>query len=223
MREAAGPNPSAAVRADLDDFQARLDANRVLLEERAKVADREVGEVLRAGMAPYNWAASGINIVNGRGELRDYLAFADFIPFGGIASRLARAGLARAGTRVATEAIDVATVQYRAVGGSHAQVVRARPPGSEANHIPPDSVNGLRYGEGPAIPMTIPHHRDTASWGSWISAKRHRKLQKELIDKGDFRGAQQMDIDDIREKFGNIYDEYIEQMLKYSKDKGYIK
>ena len=40
--------------------------------------------------------------------------------------------------------------------------------------------------------------------------------QKELIDKGLFREAQQMDIDDVRAKFGNKYNESIQEMLEYT-------
>ena len=41
-------------------------------------------------------------------------------------------------------------------------------------------------------------------------------IQKELIDKGLFREAQQMDIENVRALFGNKYDEAIQQMLEYT-------
>ena len=50
------------------------------------------------------------------------------------------------------------------------------------------------------------------------SAQAYRAKQKDLIDKGLFREAQQMDIDDVRTKFGNKYDEAIQQMLEYTEE-----
>ena len=57
---------------------------------------------------------------------------------------------------------------------------------------------------------------DTASWGRSKGAQAYRAKQKELIDKGLFREAQQMDIDDVRAKFGNKYNESIQEMLEYT-------
>jgi len=42
-----------------------------------------------------------------------------------------------------------------------------------------------------------------------------RKRQQELIQQGQFMDAVQMDIDDLRSKFGSQYDEGIQQMLEY--------
>ncbi|MGN6820465.1 MAG: hypothetical protein ACTHJR_17540 [Sphingomonas sp.] len=49
----------------------------------------------------------------------------------------------------------------------------------------------------------------------------YRQTQADLIANGDFRGAQQMDINDINTKFGNKYDDAIQQMLRYSQSKGH--
>ena len=67
----------------------------------------------------------------------------------------------------------------------------------------------------PCIEMKKEDHRKTASCGNSIEAREYRAKQKELIDKGDFRGAIQMDIDDIRGKFGDKYDAQIKEMLEY--------
>lgn len=64
----------------------------------------------------------------------------------------------------------------------------------------------------------IPDHRRTASWGPSDSAAVYRQRQKELIDQGKFREAQQMDIDDVRQKFGNKYESGLQQMVKYTDD-----
>lgn len=85
----------------------------------------------------------------------------------------------------------------------------------EVNHIPPDSVSTLERNDGPAIKMEKEDHRQTASWGNSREAREYRAMQKELIDSGKFREAIQMDIDDIRGKFGNKYDGAISEMMKY--------
>lgn len=77
-------------------------------------------------------------------------------------------------------------------------------------------MSPLAESEGPAIRMEPLDHQDTASWGNSRRAQLWRARQKELIDAGKFREAQQMDIDDIRAKFGPKYDEGIKQMLEYT-------
>ena len=45
-------------------------------------------------------------------------------------------------------------------------------------------------------------HRKTASWGSWAKASQWRSQQAKLIDKDKFGKAMEMDIRDIKRKFG---------------------
>lgn len=85
----------------------------------------------------------------------------------------------------------------------------------EVHHMPADSVSPIERSLGPAIKMDKEDHRQTASCGSSIEAREYQAAQREKIEKGDFRGAVQMDIDDIKEKFGNKYDKAIEQLLQY--------
>ncbi|WP_433729783.1 DNRLRE domain-containing protein [Actinoplanes sp. CA-051413] len=93
-------------------------------------------------------------------------------------------------------------------------------PGTEINHMPPNSINGMPKTAGPAIQMDLADHIKTASWGSFNSAKAHRAAQRALLDKGDTAGAVKMDIDDIRSKFGTKYDDAILEMLeKYPQKK----
>lgn len=101
-------------------------------------------------------------------------------------------------------------------GGSYKEV-KANSDGTkeEVHHMPADSASNLERNDGPAIKMEKEDHRQTASCGSSIEAREYQAIQKEKIQNGDFRGAIQMDIDDIRSKFGNKYDKAIEQMLKY--------
>ena len=82
--------------------------------------------------------------------------------------------------------------------------------------IPADSVNPYSKNAGPGIRMDTPDHMKTASWGRSKSAQEYRAIQKKLIDKGLFREAQQMDIDNVRTLFNNKYDDAIQQMLEYT-------
>jgi hypothetical protein len=64
-------------------------------------------------------------------------------------------------------------------------------------------------------------HRQTASWGSSREARAYRAEQAARIQQGDFSGAQRMDIHDVQSKFGNKYNEAIQQMLEYTKSLGF--
>ena len=85
----------------------------------------------------------------------------------------------------------------------------------EIHHIPADSASPLERGDGPAIRMEKDDHRKTASCGNSKEAREYRAEQRELIAEGKFREAVQMDIDDIREKFGSKYDSAIGEMETY--------
>ncbi|PHR97584.1 MAG: hypothetical protein COA78_27375 [Blastopirellula sp.] len=101
----------------------------------------------------------------------------------------------------------------KAKGGAHKNVSAN---GGERHHAPANSVSPLSRGNGPSFRMTIKDHMKTASWGSSHKAKEYRKIQEQLIKNKQFKKAQQMDIDDVREKFGSKYDEGIKEMLEYT-------
>ena len=101
-------------------------------------------------------------------------------------------------------------------GGAYGRVQGV--PGNEAHHIPPKSVSMLTPYSGPAISMLKEDHEDTLSYGSSDEAKAYREKQRILIDQGKFREAQQMDIDDIREKFPGKYERQIQEMLDYTEE-----
>lgn len=109
--------------------------------------------------------------------------------------------------------------QVRNGGGSYKEVrnyvKETGHENKEVHHMPADDVSPLDRMDGPCIEMTREDHRKTASCGNSMEAREYRAKQKELIDNGDFRGALQMDIDDIKEKFGNKYDAQIQEMLGY--------
>ena len=101
-------------------------------------------------------------------------------------------------------------------GGSYGEVFReGKGDVYEVHHMPADSASYLERNDGPAIKMEKEDHRQTASCGSSREAREYRVQQKELINQGKFREALQMDIDDIHEKFGDKYDDAIEEMLDY--------
>ena len=105
------------------------------------------------------------------------------------------------------------------LGGPHRLVQGV--PGNESHHMPADSVSPLSKGRGPAISMVKEDHRQTASWGNTRAARSYREQQKLLIDQGEFKKAQQMDINDVKEKFGDKYDDNIKQMLEYTEKLGF--
>lgn len=82
--------------------------------------------------------------------------------------------------------------------------------GYERHHMPARSVTGRHPDCTPAIRMETADHRDTASWGSGTEPQAYRKEQERLVKAGRFADAFEMDVQDIRRKFGSKYDEAIE-------------
>lgn len=68
--------------------------------------------------------------------------------------------------------------------------------------------------------MTIADHKKTASYGSSTSAKEYRAKQAKLIKEGKFKQAQDMDINDIRNKFGSKYNGAINEAISYTQKLG---
>lgn len=124
------------------------------------------------------------------------------------------AGDAAAGAKLGKKA--AARAAKKATGGGAYKDVRT--PGREAHHMPAKSVSPLSEREGPAISMAPTDHRQTASWGRREEAKAYREKQKQLIEQGRFKEAQQMDVDDIRSNFGDKYDREIPQMQDYTNE-----
>ena len=157
---------------------------------------------------------------------RDYWAFTsswraqyDTPLFGAITETLLTAGtlkvLGEIGTASRAETIETGVVQK---GGAHGEVKGI--PGQESHHAPADSASPLSKNKGPAMSMETPDHRQTASWGNSREARAYRAEQARLIRNGDFAGAQRMDIQDVRSKFGAKYDEAMRQMIEYTKGLG---
>jgi RHS repeat-associated protein len=117
------------------------------------------------------------------------------------------------------------------LGGSYSSV-RKNNIGGEVNHMPAwDAIvkSGIRFGQlsqsegynrGPTICMTVADHSKTASYkGHPLSRKgRYRGAQSTLIALGSygFDIAQNLDVLDVRGKFGSKYDYGIRQMQNYT-------
>jgi hypothetical protein len=99
-------------------------------------------------------------------------------------------------------------------GGRHGDTKGPVGDGLESHHMPARSVSPLTPDQGPAIQMDPLDHRRTASHGTQGPAgEAYRARQGQLISEGRFDDAIQMDIDDIRSKFGTKYDEAILEMI----------
>ena len=113
-------------------------------------------------------------------------------------------------------------------GGSYGSVRKASS-GGEVNHMPAykavkdGGMSGrISHYKSPATWMTEADHRKTASWGSGAKASQWRSQQAKLIDKGKFGKAMEMDIRDIKRKFGKKYNKGISEMIDYAIGEGYI-
>jgi uncharacterized protein RhaS with RHS repeats len=105
-------------------------------------------------------------------------------------------------------------------GGSYTQV-RKTNVGGEVHHMPSNKSNkdsGYTKGEGPSIIMTKADHKQTASHGRRKSAQNYRATQTVLISQGKpgYAKAMEMDIKDIKSKFGNKYDKSMTEAIDYA-------
>lgn len=139
----------------------------------------------------------------------------------GLGAKLVASNIVGEGERAAAEGGEAAAAgadePIVQLGGAHRDVKKLT--GYQSHHMPARSVSPLPVNDGPAIAMQPLDHQNTASWGR--KGESFRRRQFELIQKGDFKGAQQMDIDDIRSRFGSKYDDAIGQMLDYTNKKGF--
>ncbi len=119
---------------------------------------------------------------------------------------------AREAAREASQTPWTIVRQYR--GGRHGLTSGPTGDGLASHHMPANSINGLPLDRGPAIQMEVADHVRTASHGhQGASGAVYRARQQQLIQQGRFGEAIQMDIDNIRQLFGNKYDDAIREML----------
>jgi hypothetical protein len=206
LRAAAGAHPDVDTTADLDEIQRRYDADRARLDERTRqLINPQTTELLRAGLAPVDVAAGGINIAIGKGEVRDYFSVAGAIPLAGIV----RGGgkLILGGARsVVSKTIKEAEILMRVQHHGPAQGAL-----KEAGIIIPESQRAV-------IAIKPLHHEKTGSWGSRKASKLYREVQAKLLKEGRFSEAMKMDADDIDQISPGEYSDEIEQFLRYSHD-----
>ncbi|WP_234706296.1 MULTISPECIES: hemagglutinin repeat-containing protein [Xanthomonas] len=106
------------------------------------------------------------------------------------------------------------------LGGPHLQTSKPKGDGLDSHHCPAKACYAsapISSDRGPAIKMDPGDHKKTASNGPGDDAVAYRAKQQELLEQGRLMEAQKMDIDDIRSKFGNKYDDAIKQMVDYTK------
>ena len=176
------------------------------LNHEGRVTIKSELQALKSEVVEYGRRARGF----GKGFSEGYQGFKPSGTYlgsggGGLQGKLERI---EAGVRSAVK-------QESKLGGAYNQVPAN---GGEVHHMPADSVSPLSKGKGPGIRMDTPDHYGTASWGRSKEAQAYRARQKELIDQGRFKEAQQMDIDDVRSKFGRKYEQHIRQMRKYTEE-----
>lgn len=205
LRQKAGPNPNQVQKAAFEETQRRLDAARALLDENDRAADREVGEIFRAGAAPVDFLVGGTNIALGKGEFRDYFSVAGAIPLAGIVrgpGKLILGGAQSVVSKTIKEAKILVRVQHH---------VPAQGALAEAGIIIPQ-------GKRTVIGIKPLHHEKTASWGSYKESKLYRETQARLLKEGRFSEAMKMDADDIDQISPGEYSEEIEQFMRHAHD-----
>ncbi|OIP75665.1 MAG: hypothetical protein AUK48_07080 [Oscillatoriales cyanobacterium CG2_30_44_21] len=112
----------------------------------------------------------------------------------------------------------------KCLGGSYKQLDKEYPNRKgkqEIHHMPSNASSPLAKGDGPAILMDKNDHYQTASGLRDKDKFKYINRQKELIDQNGWDGylsALQMDIDNIQAKFGDKYNEGIEQARAYVND-----
>lgn len=111
------------------------------------------------------------------------------------------------------------TEQEKVLGGAHKDTSKPVNDGLDSHHCPAKNCYKdapISSEDGPAIKMDPKDHRRTASHGSSDEAKAYRARQQELLNEGKLNEAIEMDVDDIRSKFGDKYNEGIDEMLDYA-------
>ncbi|CAG67838.1 MULTISPECIES: hypothetical protein [Acinetobacter] len=104
------------------------------------------------------------------------------------------------------------------LGGAHKDTSKPVNDGFDSHHCPAKNCYKdapISSSDGPAIKMEPADHRETASYGNSDAAKKYREKQQELLNQGRLQEAVDMDIHDIRSKFGDKYDQHILEMQKY--------
>jgi hypothetical protein len=111
--------------------------------------------------------------------------------------------------------------KYR--GGSHDKTLKPTGDGLDSHHMPAkDAYKGrdLHMDDGPTIQMDPTDHALTKSNGKVTGSQKYRAEIEDLLKKGDWEGAMQREIEDVKRVAKEIgdphkYDEVIGEMQDY--------
>ncbi|WP_410003778.1 hemagglutinin repeat-containing protein [Pseudomonas syringae] len=115
---------------------------------------------------------------------------------------------------------DAPKKEPEVLGGPHRETSKPVNDGLDSHHCPAKNCYAsapISSADGPAIKMDPADHKLTASYGSSPEAKAYRAQQEKLLKEGKLDEAIDMDVNDIRSKFGDKYDASIGQMKEYAK------
>jgi RHS repeat-associated protein len=101
-------------------------------------------------------------------------------------------------------------------GGRHRETKKPANDGLDSHHMPSkDSYKNkkLHPNDGPSIQMEPSDHKKTGSYGRSKESQEFRGFEKELIDEVLWDDAIEYNIDDVQEKFGDKYNDAIEEMI----------
>lgn len=84
----------------------------------------------------------------------------------------------------------------------------------------PSQSSGNKGGKGGAITMYTEDHKLTASCDNKPGSREYRALQKKLMEEGKFWDAFDMDVKDLKNKFGNKYDDAVAELTDWYKRQG---
>lgn len=119
---------------------------------------------------------------------------------------------------------NVSAKRYAIEGGAYKNL---KAMGGERHHCPAAQVIGvypykIKHGDGASFRMIKNDHQNSGSWGSRTTSKKYRKKQKKYLQKGEYKKALKMDIEDIQDKYGKLYDQGLYDVWLYSSAKGYF-
>ncbi|RSJ72456.1 hypothetical protein [Streptococcus cristatus] len=92
----------------------------------------------------------------------------------------------------------------------------------QIHHVPANASSSetvMSRLDGPSILMTEKDHALTASYGNSLSAQSYRAKQAKYIEEGNWKKAFEMDVNDIRSKFGEKYDEALKAAERAAREK----
>ena len=95
--------------------------------------------------------------------------------------------------------------------------------GLQIHHVPANASSSetiMSRLDGPSILMTEKDHALTASYGNSLEAQSYRAKQAKYIEEGNWKKAFEMDVEDIRSKFGKKYDEALKGAERAAREKG---